>query len=60
MKLMGEAKKANMPFYDLVNLLGNFATRVTMDAKNFAMGLLNTKQRKLSPLKLSSKMHKTN
>ena len=35
-----------MPFYELVNLLGNFATRVTMDAKNFAMGLLDTKQRK--------------
>ena len=46
MKLMGEANKTNMPFYELVNLLGNFATRVTMEAKTFAMGLLNTVPRK--------------
>ena len=46
MKLMGEANKTNMPFYELVNLLGSFATRVTMEAKTFAMGLLNTVPRK--------------
>ena len=46
MKLMGEARKPNMSFYDIVNLLGDVANRVSMDAKNFAMGLLNTHQRK--------------
>ena len=46
MKLMTEARKPNMSFYDIVNLLGDVANRVSMDAKNFAMGLLNTHQRK--------------
>ena len=41
MKLMGEANKTNMPFYELVNLLGNFATRVTMDAKTFVVTFEN-------------------
>ena len=46
MKLMTEARKPNMSFYDIVNLLGDVANRVLMDAKNFSMGLMNTFQRK--------------
>ena len=48
MKLMGEARQTNMAFYDLVNLLGTFAVRITLEARTFAMGLVSMRLKKKS------------
>ena len=46
MKLMGKVKKNNVDFYQLVNILGDFATNVFVDARNFAQGLIVFKANK--------------
>ena len=46
MKLNGSADKTNVNFYDLINILGNFAQRAAMDAKIFALGLVANQQKK--------------
>ena len=40
MKLNGSVQKTNVNFYDLINILGDFALRATWDAKIFAMNLV--------------------
>ena len=46
MKLMGQVEKTNVDFYELVNVLGVFATNTMVEARLFAMGLLDRKARK--------------
>lgn len=48
MKLMGKVEKANVEFYELVNILGNFATNTYMDARLFAQGLIDYRPKKKS------------
>ena len=45
MKLMGRVKKTNVPFYELVNILGVIAENLVYDAKMFALSLINRKPR---------------
>ena len=42
---MGRVKKANVPFYELVNILGVIAENLVYDAKMFALSLINRKPR---------------
>ena len=43
---MGQVEKTNVDFYELVNVLGVFATNTMVEARLFAMGLLDRKARK--------------
>ena len=50
MKLNGSVQKTNVNFYDLINILGDFALRAIWDAKIFAMNLI-ADQRKHKTIK---------
>merc|ERR1712121_264911 len=46
MKLNGSVQKTNENFYDLINILGDFALRATCDAKIFALNLVADQKKK--------------
>ena len=50
MKLNGSVQNTNVNFYDLINILGDFALRATWDVKIFAMNLV-ADQRKSTTIK---------
>ena len=46
MKLMGKVEKTNVDFYELINILGDFAVNTMVYSRLFVQGLLNTYTRK--------------
>ena len=46
MKFNGTVEKTNVNFYELINVLGGFAVKAVIEAKIFAMGLVEKKKRK--------------
>ena len=45
MKLMARVKRTNVNFYELVNILGEIGENIVVEAKMFALSLLNRKPR---------------
>jgi len=46
MKLMSSIEKCNVPFYELINILGDIASTTQTNAKMFAQGLIVSSQKK--------------
>merc|ERR1712120_119271 len=46
MKLMSSIEKCNVPFYELINILGDIAITIPTTAKMFAQGLIISSQKK--------------